>query len=51
MDKQMVFNLFSNMIEKMSNEEIDMALKQAKTLLGPEDYKKFEAMVAEKKKP
>ena len=50
MDSQMMLNMFSSMLEKMTDEELERTLKQAKTFLGPHDYEKLKSIISEKKK-
>ena len=41
--------MLSNMINKMSDEELEKTLTQAKSLLSPQDYKALEEIINKKK--
>lgn len=50
MDNQMMLNMITNMLDKMNDKELENVLKQAQTLLSPQDYEKLKSIISEKKK-
>lgn len=50
MDNQMLLNMFSSMIDKMNDDELNKTLQQAKALLSPQDYEKLKQVISEKRK-
>ena len=50
LDNQMMLNMFRSMIEKMSNEDLEKTLIQAKSFLGPQDYETLKSLIYEKRK-
>ena len=49
MDNETLMKMFLNMMETMSDEEIEMALGKAKLLLSVNDYDKLVQIVDEKR--
>ena len=49
MDNETLMKMFLNMMETMSDKEVEMALDKAKTLLSAKDYDKLIQIVEEKR--
>lgn len=45
MDNQIIYQIFSSMISKMNDEEIEVALKKAQSAMSEKDFLKLEEMV------
>ena len=50
MDNETLMKMFLNMMDTMSDREIEMALKKAKSLMSSNDYDKLVELVQEKRK-
>ncbi|MBQ9266849.1 MAG: hypothetical protein IJ217_00960 [Clostridia bacterium] len=49
MDSQMMLQMLSGMLDKMSDKELESTLQQVKTLVSPQDYAKINELIAEKR--
>ena len=49
MDNQMILNMFSNMLDKMNDKEIEATLNNLKNMVSPQDFEKVKAIIQEKK--
>ena len=49
MDNETLMKMFLNMMDTMSDKEVDMALSKAKTLLSAKDYDKLVQIIEEKR--
>lgn len=50
MDNQMMLNMLMNMLDKMSDEELESNLVRIKGMVGPKDYEKIVAIINERKR-
>ena len=50
MDNETLMKMFLNMMDTMSDKEIESALEKAKSLMSAKDYDKLLALVQEKRK-
>ena len=50
MDNETLMKMFLNMMDTMSDREIETALKKAKSLMSSNDYDKLVELVQEKRK-
>ena len=44
-----MLNMFSAILDKMNNEELEKTLIQAKSLLGSQDYEKLKTIIDQKR--
>lgn len=49
MDNQMLYQLFLSMLSKMSEEEIEIALKKAESAMSPQDFEQLKKIISEKR--
>lgn len=49
MDNNTIMQMFLNMMQTMSDSEINTTLEKAKTVLSPNDYKKLEELIKSKR--
>lgn len=49
MDNNTIIQMFLNMMQTMSDNEVNTALEKAKTLLSPNDYEKLVELVKSKR--
>ncbi len=49
MDNQMMLSMMSSMLEKMSDNEVKIALQRAKDMVSPSDYEKLTKIVYDRR--
>lgn len=49
MDNQMMLSMMSSMLEKMSDNEVEIALQRAKSMVSANDYEKLKKLVYDRR--